>query len=117
MLAAYGVDVLDPTVSLRRIGVLLERLPPHARRGGQEWSVESELLASVIDSVAMLTWVVARLAGDKNVQKPPPVPRPREHTRMPAPAGNGNSSPGPVKHARWSDAIESLMGMPGVRVH
>ena len=32
---AYGVDTLDPAVSTRRVGVLLDRLPPSALRNGE----------------------------------------------------------------------------------
>lgn len=120
MLAAFGVDVLDPSVSLRRIWVLVQRLPPGVRRGGEVWSTESELLAGLIDHVAMLTWVVSRLAGGK-ATKPKPVPRPRDSDRLCQPAAlaaeNGHQKRGgPVKYSKWSEAIEALMGMPGVRV-
>jgi len=125
MLAAYGVDVLDPKVSLRRIHVLLQRLPPHARRGGEHWSVESELLAGVIDHLAMLTWVTLRANGSKNATKPKPVPRPGDRRReMPAalrqqqrprPAAATSPADGPVATNSWFDAAAMMSGLKGVR--
>ena len=76
MLEVYGVDVLDPAVSTRRVAVLLERLPPYARRFGEAWSTEAELLAVVSDQLAQLTWVTLRAAGAKNATRPRPLPRP-----------------------------------------
>jgi hypothetical protein len=76
MFAAFGVDVLAPGVSLRRIWSLLSRLPPQYRAGGEVWSTEAELLALVVDHLAHLTWVTARAAGAKSVAKPRPLPRP-----------------------------------------
>ena len=76
MLEVYGVDVLDPAVSTRRVAVLLERLPPYARRPGEHWSTEAELLALVSDQLAQLTWVTLRAAGAKNATRPRPLPRP-----------------------------------------
>lgn len=115
MLAAYGVDVLDPGVSPRRLWVLLQRLPPYARRGGESWSIESELLAGVIDHVAGLTYVVLQALG-ANAQKPQPVPRPRQRAAAAAMPGAGEP-PGdgsPVKHKTWADAMDALMKLPGV---
>lgn len=121
MLAAYGIDVLSPAVSTRRVHVLLERLPPHARRGGERWSVEAELLASLIDNVAMLTWVTMRANGAKNVAKPKPVTRPQRAALgggRPAPGGPParSTQDGPVKAATWMEAAMALVQVPGVRV-
>jgi hypothetical protein len=121
MLAAYGVDVLDPSVSLRRIHVLLERLPPHARRMGEQWSIESELLAGLVDSVQMLTWVTLRANGAKGARKPQPVPRPRDRRARPvtppvpdAPGGQEQRTPG--KSSSWLAAAKQLAVIPGVVV-
>jgi hypothetical protein len=118
-MAGFGVDVLDPAVSTRRVAVLLDRLPPHARRAGQQWSTEAELLAVMVDHLAALTWVTMRAHGAKNVPKPRPIPRPpqaggaapRPAQRDPAPA-----QPGAAKASSWAEAGAMLGGMPGVKV-
>jgi hypothetical protein len=122
MLAAYGVDVLDPGVSVRRVHVLLERLPPHARRGGEQWSTEAELLATVIDHVAMLTYVMLRANG-ANAAKPKPIERPKLRKRpkratapRPRRAVGRSEDQGDEPTASWADAIEAIAGSPGVRV-
>lgn len=112
MFAAYGVDVLDPAVTLRRIWVLLQRLPPAARRGGEQWSAESELLALVADHLAHLTYVTLKANGAKNVRKPAPVPRPGDRGRrrpVPPPA----EAPGPRRALSWTGAVEKLSVIPG----
>ena len=117
MLAAYGIDVRDPAVSTRRVHVLLERLPPHARRGGESWSVEAELLALLVDHVANLTWVTMRAHGAKNATRPRPVPRPRRVvTAQPSAQTPGRADGGPVKTSGWMDAARMLARMPGVEV-
>lgn len=118
MLATYGVDVLDPNVTPRRLAVLLDRLPPYARRPGQQWSIESELLAALIDHVANLTWVTLRAAGAKNARRPRPLPRPAERAAIRAPAqGARNSRAIPASTTgTWADAIKVLAGLPGVTV-
>ena len=73
-MGAYGVDVLDPAVSTRRVWGALQHLPPGALRGGEAWSTESELLAVLIDHVAALTWVTMRAHGAKSAKRPTPVP-------------------------------------------
>lgn len=121
-MAAYGVDVLDPGVSLRRVHVLLRRLPPHYRRGGQQWSTESELLAYLIDHVANLTWVTLKANGAKNAPRPKPVPRPDGPHRAARGRGGGprHNHPGgggqPVKASSWADAAKALAAVPGVAV-
>jgi hypothetical protein len=122
MLAAYGVDVLDPGVSLRRVHVLLERLPPHARRGGEQWSTEAELLAGLIDHVATLTWITMRANGS-NASRPKPIERPpmrRRPKRAPAPrprrALGHLEETGDEATASWADAIGAIAATDGVRV-
>lgn len=119
-MAAYGVDVLDPAVSTRRVHVLLERLPPSARRPGEAWSTEAELLAGLIDHVAYLTWVTLRAYGAKGAAKPRPVQRPRaaEHMRRPPARLDQARVPdgGQAKAGSWIDAALALGGIPGVQV-
>jgi hypothetical protein len=128
LLAAYGVDVLDPAVSTRRVHVLLAQLPPSARRGAQRWSTEAELLAGVIDHLAMLTYVTLKANGAKSAKKPVPVPRPPV-ARPYEPAGDGRKRPvdsghapggkpgsAPVRASSWADAARALAGVPGVKV-
>jgi hypothetical protein len=124
MLAAYGVDVLDPSVSMRRVHVLLERLPPPARRGGEVWSDESELLALLIDHVAELTWVTASAWSGKKQARPKPIPRPKRGPVARAAAAAGQArrliaqdyGDEPVKARSWEDAVEEIAAMPGVVV-
>jgi len=107
-MCAYGIDVLDPKVSTRRVHVLLERLPPAARRGGEHWSVEAELLASLIDHVAQLTYVTLKAHGAKSPPKPTPVKRPPPRGQLP---------PEPSSRAgSWAEGITALAAMPGVEV-
>jgi hypothetical protein len=118
MLAAYGIDVLDPEVSTRRVHVLLERLPPAARRGGEHWSTEAELLASLIDHVAQLTYVTLKAAGAKTVTKPTPVKRPpsRGQAVAPRPANYSSSPDAPAKASSWGEGLGALSQVQGVEV-
>lgn len=119
---AYGVDVLDPAVSPRRIAVLLEHLPPYARNFGEQWSTEAELLAVLIDHVADLTWVTLKAHGAKNVTRPRPVRRPTSDRARLSGRGGGESArntraiaaPGSAKASSWADAARLLAAIPGV---
>jgi hypothetical protein len=115
-------------VSLRRVAVLLEHLPPAARRGGESWSAEADLLAGLIDHVAYLTWITIRAHGGKG-GKPKPVKRPPDRARrqaaaaagrrraIPAASGrSGGSGAEPVKTGTWAEAIAVMAGTEGVRV-
>jgi hypothetical protein len=119
MLAAYGVDVLDPQVSTRRVHVLLERLPPWSRLPGEQWSVEAELLAALIDHVAQLTYVTLKAAGAKGATQPTAVRRPPRRLG-PRPPAQQPADPraeqqfGPGKTASWADAVKRMSVMPGV---
>ena len=113
MLATYGVDVLDLSVSTRRVWVLLERLPPQARRGGEQWSIESELLAGLIDQVAYLAWITLKANGAKNVSRPKPIQRPAPRRQAAAPKRGGAEL---ERKSTWADAARSLSAMPGVKV-
>ncbi len=129
---AYGVDVLDPEVSTRRVHVLLERLPPSARRGGDRWSTEADLLAHLCDLVAYLTWVTLKAHGAKGAQKPKPMARPKRapvfysagpaqrersvDARQAQPrALDGKLTDEPAKASSWADAIMAIAKVPGVR--
>jgi hypothetical protein len=126
---AYGIDVLDRRVTPRRVLALLENLPPSARRPGEPWSTESELLAQVVDHIAELTYVTARIAGAKGVTRPRPVPRPRRRPVLEAAPGpavpvnqrltpepRGRPPRGPVKHDSWASAIYEIARMAHVKV-
>lgn len=106
MFAAYpGLDPASPAgfpeLSPRRFKVLLERLPPHARRGGEQWSTEAELLALVVDHLAQLTYVQLKRGGAKSVKKPRPLERPK------ARADQGRQKELQRKHAAWRQRKES----------
>lgn len=118
MLAAFGVDVLDPAVSLRRVHVLLHRLPPFARRAGEQWSTEAELLAGLIDHVAYLTWITLRANGAKGAPRPKPFPRPSvaRRDRAVAPSRAPAALDEPRKTPSWADAIKQIAAIPGVVV-
>jgi hypothetical protein len=118
MLAAYGVDVLDPRTSARRVHVLLERLPPSYRLPGEQWSVEAELLAGLIDHVANLCYITARAAGARSATRPQPVKRPprrhrpaQQQQRAQVVAGAPNG-----KARNWAEAAGMIATVPGVVV-
>jgi hypothetical protein len=111
MLCAFGVDVLDPRVSPRRLWVLANRLPPWARAGGEDWSAESHMLALVADHLANLTYVTLRAAGDKTASRPRPLPRPKPaaaRAAEPVPAAPQGQPGG------WGAVAEQLTAIPGV---
>jgi hypothetical protein len=107
MLCAFGVDVLDPAVSPRRVWVLGNRLPPWARAGGEDWSAESHLLATVSDQLAVLTYITLQAYGAKGVEKPKPMPRPELRAA---------AKPEVPQHGGWGRVAQELAGMDGVRV-
>jgi len=91
MMATYGVDVLDPAVSLRRIHVLASRLPAGSLTrldSPAQWSTEAHLLARLGDAIELLTWVTVRAHGAK-VARPKPMPRPGQGSRRPGQASTG----------------------------
>jgi hypothetical protein len=112
-MGAFGVDTLDPATTTRRVAVLLDRLPPSARVGGEVWSVEAELLAVLVDQVAALTWVTLRAAGAKNAKRPRPIPRPTRSGRAAERQVPAAAEPG--RAGSWADAARQLAGMPGMR--
>jgi hypothetical protein len=97
MLSTYGVDTLSPTVTPRRLWVLLQRLPPGAwpdSAAEASWSVESYLLAALVDRVSELTWLTAAVNSKKGKQpkQPKPIPRPGQKSRRAEPKGAGMGS-------------------------
>jgi hypothetical protein len=79
MLAHYGVDVLDPAVSVRRVSVLLTRLPAGAwpdQMTAASWSIEAHLLARLVDAVGDLTWVTVAANSKRKPRRPKPLDRP-----------------------------------------
>jgi len=120
MLGAYGIDTLDPKVSMRRMFVLLERMPPAARRIGEVWSDESELLALLIDHVAELTWVTARAAGSTQ-PRPQPLRRPPRHHRAiradgPPPGWGAAPPEGQRPAGSLAEALGMIAAMDGMVV-
>jgi hypothetical protein len=108
-MAAYGIDVLDPAVSPRRVWVLVNRLPPWARTPGEDWSTEASLLAVLSDQIADLTWLVAQLGGSKSA-RPTPLPRP-------VPRAQRRPEPGVQAEAEQpSGWLSQLTGLAGVVV-
>jgi hypothetical protein len=117
MLAHYGVDVLDPDVSLRRVWVLARRLPAGAwpdPGSAMNWSTETHLLAHVLDALAALTYITIKAAGGKPA-KPKPFPRPAAPRRPPARPGAGQrAQPGT---GGWAQLAQALVGQQGVVIH
>jgi len=120
-MAAYGLDVLDPATTPRRVAVLAEYLPPWARAPGETWSAEAELLALLIDHVAQLTWVTLRASGSKGARRPRPLPRPARRAASSSPGSSGpragaSGPAAPAKAASWAAAAAQLAAIPGVTV-
>lgn len=84
MLRTFGVDILDPSVTLRRVWVLVNRLPPGAwadHEHDASWSIEAHLLASAIDALNQLTWVTVATNSKSKPKRPKPVKRPGDTAR------------------------------------
>lgn len=130
MLSAYGRagDPLDPAVSTRRFGVLLERLPPHARRPGEQWSTESDLLALLIDHLANLTYVTLKANGAKSAKRPKPLPRPGDDKGKKRGRNRGSDREDQRRRDQrrdtgrqrqmsgWAAAADQLTSIPGIRL-
>lgn len=115
MFAAYGIDVLDPEVTPRRVWVLASRLPAWAQSPGEAWSTESELLALLVDHLANLTFVTLKAAGAKGVTRPKPLPRPRPRAAsQPTTVSRGRGPAAGPASSGWADAARQLGGIPGV---
>ncbi len=91
-LSAFGVDVLDPGVTPRRIAVLMRHLPAGSLLRPDEdesWSVEAHLLAGLIDSVNQLTWLTSAVNSGKGRRPKRPKPIPRPSASKPATVSTG----------------------------
>jgi hypothetical protein len=90
LLSAYGVDVLDPATTPRRILTLLRLLPAGTwpdysdTANAAVWSTEAHLLASVIDALQWNTWTLARVNSRRKPKEPTPVKRPGAKARRTA---------------------------------
>ena len=78
LLARYGVDTLDPTVTNRRVFVLLQRLPGEYLLDPIDWDTDRHLLATIADALHNLLWVTVKVNSKKgaSVPKISPIPRP-----------------------------------------
>ena len=89
----YRLDLRDlwrGGLTLRRVGVMVAGLPPESltmsrvlpdlpdRDGGPErlWSVEAQLLATVVDAVQSATHAIVQSNAKHRVRPPRPLPRP-----------------------------------------
>ena len=77
LLARYGVDTLDPTVTQRRVFVLLQHLPGEYLLEPGEWDLDRHLLATLIDAVHNLLWVTVKVNSKKGATVPRIKPLPR----------------------------------------
>jgi hypothetical protein len=95
----------------------LENLPPDssfvtALRGGIEWTGwnrNSELLASVIDAIQILSWYFVTVNSKKAPKKPDPYPRPGEEKRKEA----EDKLPNPLMTALRGEPLERREIGPG----
>ncbi len=112
LLRHYGVDLLGwyrGELSSRRLAVLVRHLPrDSAFRLAHEgeaagWSLGDQLLAAVVDHLAVANWMFASVNRDEDEappEPPQPVPRPGVDEAVPdgAPAAD---TPGPADLARF----------------
>jgi hypothetical protein len=111
-LRAYGIDVIHNPPTPRRMVVLYTHLPPGVVVEGdkpESWSQEAHLLASVIDSINMLTTVTLKAAGAKNVSTPKAIPRPGGSKTSRAPGAKTLSG-------GFKELEAVLAGTPGVSI-
>lgn len=85
LLARYGVDTLDPGVTMRRVWVLLQRCPGAYLRDPVEWDVQEHLTANVLDSLNALLYVTVKVNSRQGAQVPriPPIRRPSDTPKKP----------------------------------
>lgn len=79
LLRVYGVD--SHRATLRRVGVLLRRLPPgtwQKDEGPGSWSREAWMLADVIDAMNTTAWLIAAVNSKRQPERPKPYPRPTD---------------------------------------
>jgi hypothetical protein len=82
LLRVYGVD--PHSITLRRLWVLMQRLPAGAWKkdaGPGSWTETDYLLANVIDAVNQVSWVVAQSNSKRKVPVPKPVERPGQRRK------------------------------------
>lgn len=115
MLAHFGVDILDRRCTLRRIHVLKDRLPAGVwpdPESEMSWSIESHLLAAVLDSIGALVYVTLKANGAKNAKLPKPVPRPKAKPRPPVQVPRNQKT----GRSAWAELADALRGQAGVEV-
>lgn len=118
MLAHYHLDPLDRRITLRRLHVLVRRIPAGVWSNpetAESWSIEAHLLAATVDWLAALVYVTLKAAGVKNPSKPTTIPRPgalaeRQRRNPSRPTG------GQTRTASWTEMIRSTAGQEGVQV-
>ena len=101
LLRVYGIDPQKAT--LRRIWVLLERLPMGSwtkGHGPASWSNEAYLLAQTIDAINQMVWVTVAVNSKRKPKAPKPVYRPGQK--------------GKDKKMKWTDLGQALSGIEGV---
>lgn len=79
LLRVYGVDPHGAT--LRRVGVLLRRLPPgtwQKDEGPASWSREAWMLADVVDALNQVAWLTVAINSKSKPDRPKPYPRPTD---------------------------------------
>lgn len=105
MLQTYGVDVLDPAVSLRRVHVLSRRLAGGSQDSESDvaWTIEAHLLAATFDAVHSLLWVTLKANG----AKPGPAPKP-----MLRPGSRGSRKP--ERKVPWTGVVDALRAQGAV---
>lgn len=104
ILAHYGVDPFDPAITPRRMWVLLTNLPPGSLAGEHagSWTIESYLLASVLDAINTLTWVQVAKSSKSKPKRPKPTPRPGQPVQQ-------------KRGMRLAELAGALTGKPGIQ--
>lgn len=97
LLRVYGVD--SHRATLRRVAVLLRRLPPGTWQEGEAaWSREAWLLADVIDAVNTTAWLIAAVNSKRTPERPKPYPRPGQDEKQ------------EFKKVSWADMARAVAG-------
>lgn len=118
MLAHYHLDPLDRRITLRRLHVLLARIPAGVWSNpetAESWSIEAHLLAGVVDWLGSLVYVTLKAAGVKNPSKPVPIPRPGAQAARQRPTSSRPAG-GQTRSQSWTEMIRSTAGQDGVQV-
>ena len=101
LLRVYGIDPHRAT--LRRVWVLLERLPLGSwtkDNGPASWSSEAYLLAQAIDAINQMVWVTVSVNSKRKPKPPKPISRPGQDKK--------------AKKMKWTDLGQALAGIEGV---